>query len=143
MDVLRDLVPDHGEVSQGGVHDAVPKATVSPKDQPEDTDEREQQREHREESVVGDERGQVAGLVVTELLEHREGEGQPVLSLLEVIEAIEGPYDSGTALEAEGITLDAQNKLNDALVQVTDTTRKQLEAIKLSALLPPPPEPEA
>jgi len=63
------------------------------------------------------------------------------ISLLEVIEAIEGPYDSESSLgEAEGITLEAQGKLNDALTQVTETQRKQLEAIKLSALLPPPPE---
>jgi Rrf2 family protein len=66
------------------------------------------------------------------------------ISLLEVIEAIEGPYDTETSLgEAEGITLDAQSKLNDALSQVTDTTRRQLEAIKLSALLPLPPEESA
>jgi Rrf2 family protein len=66
------------------------------------------------------------------------------ISLLEVIEAIEGPYDTGASLEeAGGITLAAQEKLNAALTQVTDTTRKQLEAIKLSALLPPPPEPES
>ena len=61
-----------------------------------------------------------------------------------MIEAIEGPYDTEASLgEAEGITLDAQSKLNDALSQVTDTTRKQLEAIKLSALLPVPPEESA
>src|SRR4026209_54956 len=41
------------------------------------------------------------------------------ISLLEVIEAIEGPYDSGTSLgEGEGITPEAQNKLKDALTQV-------------------------
>lgn len=63
------------------------------------------------------------------------------ISLLEVIEAIEGPYDTETSLgETEGDALEAQTKLNDALSQVTDTTRRQLEAIKLSALLPPPPE---
>src|SRR6187455_2073225 len=63
------------------------------------------------------------------------------ISLLEVIEAIEGPYDSESSLgEGEGITPEGQLKLKDALTQVTDTTRKQLEAIKLSQLLPPPPE---
>jgi Rrf2 family transcriptional regulator, cysteine metabolism repressor len=63
------------------------------------------------------------------------------ISLLEVIEAIEGPYDTTTTLgEAGGIAPEAQAKLNDALTQVTDTTRKQLEAIKLSQLLPPPPD---
>lgn len=64
------------------------------------------------------------------------------ISLLEVIEAIEGPYDAETSL-AEGvgeIDAEAQNKLKSALNQVTTTTRNQLEAIKLSQLLPPPPE---
>jgi Rrf2 family transcriptional regulator, cysteine metabolism repressor len=59
------------------------------------------------------------------------------ISLLEVIEAIEGPYDS--ALEVgEGLPEDSQLKLQDALGHVTSTTRRQLEAIKLSQLLKPP-----
>jgi Rrf2 family transcriptional regulator, cysteine metabolism repressor len=59
------------------------------------------------------------------------------ISLLEVIEAIEGPYDA--ALEVgEGMSSDSQISLRDALGQVTATTRRQLEAIKLSQLLQPP-----
>lgn len=63
------------------------------------------------------------------------------ISLLEVIEAIEGPYD--TSLEtSEGLAEASQLKLRDALGQVTATTRRQLESIKLSALLKPPePQP--
>jgi Rrf2 family protein len=59
------------------------------------------------------------------------------ISLLEVIEAIEGPYDSTTAM-GEALPADSQEMLRDALNQVTTTTRKQLEAIKLSQLLKPP-----
>ena len=59
------------------------------------------------------------------------------ISLLEVIEAIEGPYDS-TVEMGEGLSEDSKGKLRDALDEVTDTTRKQLEAIKLSQLLKPP-----
>lgn len=63
------------------------------------------------------------------------------ISLLEVIEAIEGPYDSN--IEAsEGLSEDSQHMLREALTQVTTTTRKQLETIKLSQLLPPPSEAE-
>lgn len=58
------------------------------------------------------------------------------ISLLEVIEAIEGPYDA--SLTVEGLTEDSQEKLREALSQVTATTRHQLEAIKLSQLLKPP-----
>jgi Rrf2 family transcriptional regulator, cysteine metabolism repressor len=61
------------------------------------------------------------------------------ISLLEVIEAIEGPYDSAP-LANEGGAESSQEKLKDALFQVASTTRNQLEAIKLSQLLPPPPE---
>ncbi|MDX1945325.1 MAG: Rrf2 family transcriptional regulator [Pirellulaceae bacterium] len=61
------------------------------------------------------------------------------ISLLEVIEAIDGPYDSGVEV-GDGLSEDSRHKLTSALSQVTTTTRKQLEAIKLSALLPPPAE---
>ena len=60
------------------------------------------------------------------------------ISLLEVIEAIEGPYDATLEVGGDGLTEDAQHKLRDALGQVTNTTRRQLESIKLSQLLKPP-----
>src|SRR5688572_2749991 len=56
------------------------------------------------------------------------------VSLLEVIEAIEGPLD-GNSSEMMGLPEDAQNKLIGALKEVTATARQQLEAIKLSQLL--------
>jgi Rrf2 family protein len=59
------------------------------------------------------------------------------ISLLEVIEAIEGPYDSKTAV-GEALPAESQEQLRAALNQVTTTTRKQLEAIKLSQLIKPP-----
>jgi len=59
------------------------------------------------------------------------------ISLLEVIEAIEGPYDASLEM-GDGLSEDSQHKLRDALTDVTTTTRRQLEAIKLAALLKPP-----
>ncbi len=59
------------------------------------------------------------------------------ISLLQLIEAIEGPYDSTMEL-GEDISIDSQEKLREALLNVTTTTRRQLEAIKLSQLLKPP-----
>ena len=60
------------------------------------------------------------------------------ISLLEVIEAIDGPL-GGENSSAWGEMPDAvQDKLQSALKQVTKTARKQLEAIKLSQLLHPP-----
>jgi Rrf2 family protein len=59
------------------------------------------------------------------------------VSLLEVIEAIEGPLSTGEPL-SEGITEESQSRLTEALRAVTDQSRRQLEAIKLSQLLEPP-----
>jgi Rrf2 family protein len=60
------------------------------------------------------------------------------ISLLEVIEAIEGPYDSSLEVGGDGLPEGSHTKLRSALGEVTNTTRKQLEAIKLSQLLKPP-----
>ena len=60
------------------------------------------------------------------------------ISLLEVIEAIDGPLSTVGEPVADEPPADVQQMLQTALRQVTDTARKQLEAIKLSQLLPPP-----
>jgi Rrf2 family protein len=59
------------------------------------------------------------------------------ISLLQVIEAIEGPYDTPPEVGAE-LSEGPHHKLREALDQVTTVTRNQLEAIKLSQLLRPP-----
>ena len=59
------------------------------------------------------------------------------VSLLEVIEAIEGPMAADDA-SVEGLPLDSHHRLYEALSQVTRTARGQLEAIKLSQLLEAP-----
>lgn len=63
------------------------------------------------------------------------------ISLLEVIEAIEGPLNTGEPLEEE-LSEDFQNRLQEALQEVTNNSRRQLEAIKLSQLLTPPELPD-
>jgi Rrf2 family protein len=63
------------------------------------------------------------------------------VSLLEVIEAIEGPLNTGEPV-TEAMSEESQKRLHDALRTVTDTSRRQLEAIKLSQLLKPPPSTE-
>lgn len=59
------------------------------------------------------------------------------ISLLDVIEAIEGPMDVGDPT-GEGLPEDSQLKLKDALTEITATARQQLESIKFSSLLEPP-----
>jgi len=59
------------------------------------------------------------------------------ISLLDVIEAIEGPMAVGAPDEG-GLTGNSQERLRRALTEITDTSRRQLEAIKFSQLLEPP-----
>jgi Rrf2 family protein len=59
------------------------------------------------------------------------------ISLLEVIEAIEGPIGTN-GNGADDFNNDPQPRLLDALKSITDTSRKQLDAIKFSQLLNPP-----
>jgi len=61
------------------------------------------------------------------------------VSLLDVIEAIEGPMDSEQ--QAASPEEDGSDNLQTALQEVTQTARRQLEAIKLSKLLEPPQPP--
>lgn len=63
------------------------------------------------------------------------------ISLLEVIEAIEGPLNTGEPMSG-GMSAESQNRLQEALQEVTDNSRRQLEAIKLSQLLEPPTLPD-
>jgi len=59
------------------------------------------------------------------------------ISLLEIIEAIEGPISSGTAIESPEGNI-SSNSLQAALKDIADTSRRQLDAIKLSQLLTAP-----
>jgi Rrf2 family protein len=56
------------------------------------------------------------------------------VSLLEIIEAIEGPLTS-TVPACDGLPDDCQLKLAESLAEVTATARRELAAIKLAHLL--------
>lgn len=57
------------------------------------------------------------------------------ISLLEVIEAIDGPLTS-TLPMSEGLSAESRTKLETSLREVTEAARKELEAVKLKDLLP-------
>jgi Rrf2 family protein len=59
------------------------------------------------------------------------------ISLLDVIEAIEGPFGVGTSTIGN-FPEEGQPKLHEALRSITERSRGQLEAIKFSQLLEPP-----
>jgi len=64
------------------------------------------------------------------------------ISLLDVIEAIDGPIDSGLP-ENDGFLLESQAELQQALKQVSSTARQQLNQIKMSQLVAvPSPQPD-
>jgi Rrf2 family transcriptional regulator, cysteine metabolism repressor len=56
------------------------------------------------------------------------------ISLLQIIEAIEGPLNPKMMLNAE-LDVDLQSRLNDALETITRSTREMLDQVKLSALV--------
>ena len=58
------------------------------------------------------------------------------VSLLEIIEAIDGPLDSSVQL-GNGMSQQSQHNLKLALDHVALTARQQLEAIKLAQLIKP------
>ncbi len=57
------------------------------------------------------------------------------ISLLDVIEAIDGPMQSNAPL-GEGLPKNSKARLERALSDITNTARKECEAIKLAHLLP-------
>ena len=62
---------------------------VALEDEAEDRHEYQQQREQRDERVVGDQRGELTGLVVAELLDHADEEAESWAALLAAIERLE------------------------------------------------------
>jgi Rrf2 family protein len=58
------------------------------------------------------------------------------ISLLEVIEAIDGPL-GGEVAGGRGLPDETHRRLNEVLHEVTTLTRRELANIKLSNLLPP------
>ncbi len=63
--------------------------------------------------------------------------GPDQISILDVIEAIEGPIATHEVAIGNGIPAESRSKLTTAFAQVATTTRQQLEAVKLSQLIPP------
>jgi Rrf2 family protein len=59
------------------------------------------------------------------------------ISLLEVIEAVDGPMSVALPASEGAETSAAEVKLREALEEITSSSRRQLQAIKLSDLLGP------
>ena len=91
--VVLQLRADHRELAERGVEHLVLEGGVAAQHDVQHGDQHQQQREQRGETVVGDQRGQVAGLVVAELLPHRDREGQPGPVLLGLVHPVDQPLN--------------------------------------------------
>lgn len=83
---VAELRPDHRELAERGVDDPLLELRVTLQDEAKRGREDKQQREDREEAVVGDRRGVVAALVVGVLLQHLERKADGAMPLLEAVE---------------------------------------------------------
>ena len=76
----------NGRLRSADLVDSVLPVGMALQHEPEHGGEHKQQRKDREDRVVGDERGKVAGLVLAELLDHRERKRQPPVRPLPAVE---------------------------------------------------------
>ncbi len=81
-----DLLADDRELAEDRVLDLVSQPRVALEHEAEDRGQDEQERKQREEGVVGDQRGQIARVVVAELAQHGHRDGQRLVLLLEGVE---------------------------------------------------------
>ena len=74
--------PDHGKLGEGRVLDPTDEGMLGAAEESEDRDQKQQKREQGQEPVEGQQRGQRATPVVTELLPDADHEGQRPDTLL-------------------------------------------------------------
>lgn len=87
VNVVLELVADDRELGQGGAQHALFECGMPGQQEAEHRDEDEQQWEQREKAVPGKQRGEVAALVVAELLDDPDGEPEPTVGLLVAVDA--------------------------------------------------------
>ncbi len=95
-----DLLADHRVLRERRVRQGLLQRRVVLEHDIQDRGQHQQQREDRDEAVVRDQRGQVPGLVVVELLPDRDRERQRRLSLLEGVGRVPGLLSRGADLPA-------------------------------------------
>ena len=89
VDVALQLIADDRELAERRVQDFGLVLRVAFEHEAEHGHEQQQQREQRGEAVVGDQRRELPGAVVAELLDHRRGKAQPRAALLDAVERLE------------------------------------------------------
>jgi hypothetical protein len=85
--VVLELVADDRELGQGGVQHPLLQGGVAAEQETERGHEDQQQGKQGKEAVPGQQGGEIAALVVAELLDHGEQEPEPAMALLVAIDA--------------------------------------------------------
>jgi len=83
---MLELVADDRQLADGGVQHLLLQLMVPGQDVAEDRGQQEQQREQRDERVVGDQRSEIVALVVEELVEHGQRVPGRGMALLESVQ---------------------------------------------------------
>ena len=94
VDVALQLIADDRELAERRVQDFGLVLRVAFEHEAEHGHEQQQQREQRGEAVVGDQRRELPGAVVAELLDHRRGKAQPRAALLDAVERLEAVVEA-------------------------------------------------
>ena len=87
------LRADDRKVGERGVEQVVTQRRVVVEEEAEDRDEHEQEREDRQEAVIGDQGGEVAAPIIAVLLDHSEDEGRRRVPLLPFVHAVDDLVD--------------------------------------------------
>jgi hypothetical protein len=93
LDAVLDLGPEHGELRDRRVDHAPLEVLVVRERVAEHGDEHQQQREQRQEAVVGEQRGVLADAIVTGLADHGDGQPDQRVPPLEAVDGAQRPLD--------------------------------------------------
>jgi hypothetical protein len=91
--VVLELIADDRELGQGGVQHLLLQGGLAAEQEAEGGDQDEQQGKQGEKAVPGQQGGEVAALVVAELLDHGDQEPEPAVALLVAIDAAQRPFN--------------------------------------------------
>ncbi|BBZ05953.1 hypothetical protein MDOR_01220 [Mycolicibacterium doricum] len=88
---LCQLLADEWELADGRLHDLALQIRSADEDHPQGGGQQKQQREQRNERVVGDQRREVTALVVDVLVDHRDDVAHGAAALLQPVEPTDHP----------------------------------------------------
>jgi hypothetical protein len=89
---LAQLLADHRELGQRRGEHLVLQSLITHQDEAEDRRGEQEQREQRNERVVGEHPSQIAAEIVEELVDHRERESRPPVSALKPVQTLRGRH---------------------------------------------------